>query len=77
MSQPGSRPELTCPRDSATRTRFPLEHGGLDREDVSSIMALDDAQARVSPTDDFGGPMGKGVFSAKVESNTAVPVERL
>jgi hypothetical protein len=40
-------------------------------------MALDDAQARVPPTDDFGGPMGKGVFSAKVESNTAVPVERL
>ena len=31
-------------------------------------------QPGVPPTDDIGGPLGKGVLSATAESNTAVPV---
>jgi len=39
------------------------------------LRALDDrCQPGVPPTDDFGGPLGKGVLSATAESNTAVPV---
>ncbi len=45
-----------------------------NREEASHIRTLDDDQQSVPPTDDFGGPVGKGVLSGTAESNTAVHV---
>ena len=50
------------------------DHCGLDREGQPYQRALDDDQPGVPPTNDFGGPLGRGVLSAKAESNTAVHV---
>ena len=49
------------------------DHCGLDREEASRTYArwtnLDNMfQPGVPPTDDFGGPMGKGVPSATAEA---------
>jgi hypothetical protein len=53
------------------------EHCGLDRGEASRayVRSLDDRfQPGVPPTDDFGGPSGKGVPFATAELSTAVPV---
>ena len=48
----------------------------VDREEASRTYgALDDRfQTGAPPTDDFAGPLGKGVPSATAELSTAVPV---
>ncbi len=46
----------------------------VPREASRSYVRWMTGTSQASPTDDFGGPLGKGVLSATAESNTDVPV---